>query len=100
MLRTRIGYLTIILNISVAHHVHQSTEAKLLHKVEEWLQAGVIRPSTSPVTLVKRKSGEYRSRIDYAQLNEAAFFQCQWLMMFLQEHSQHSRKGNNQMVNK
>ena len=42
--------------------------------VNDWLEKGFSRPSSSeyssPVTLTRRKSGEYRLCVDYRQLNK------------------------------
>jgi len=50
-------------------------EKELVNKhIDEWLQAGIARPSTSeyasPVVLVKKKNGNTRLCVDYRKLNK------------------------------
>ena len=54
----------------VSPHIKEEID----RQVEEMLQNGIITPSTSayssPVVMVKKKSGEYRFAVDYRKLNE------------------------------
>lgn len=50
-------------------------ELNVVHKqIDEWLESGIIRPSTSeyasPIVLVKKKDGKYRLCVDYRDLNK------------------------------
>ena len=56
------------------YHVSHAQQEEIMSQVNELLEKGLIRPSSSPfcslVLLVQKKDGSYRMCVDYCALNK------------------------------